>query len=231
MALDLLGALQRDDKLLAEALVLYNGLLEACNHTAKGRANLLSLIGTTHRHRMDWENARQAYVRALETEPSAILKVFLCDCLLQLDELEQAVRNFSEVGFNDLAPAEKVDYAFTAAALTIETGERDRLQNAILILKAVKPLEPIFRERRDAFLLNLQEAIASGASKSLSQRTKRLLATIARSATSYLILKPSFMGIGVDIGKMVEELARRSQTEGPKKEGPVASSTRPPTKK
>ena len=45
----------------------------------------------------------------------------------------------------------------------------------------------------------MKESISSGSSKPLMMRTKRLLANMVRFATTYLILRPRFMGAGVDM--------------------------------
>ena len=45
----------------------------------------------------------------------------------------------------------------------------------------------------------MKESISSGSSKPLMIRTKRLLANMVRFATTYLILRPTFMGAGADM--------------------------------
>jgi tetratricopeptide (TPR) repeat protein len=212
MTLDLLGTLRRDISLLTEALNLFQNLLKEEDLSPSGRANLLGLIGETHRHKAEWESAKESYDRALELKPSAIHKVFLCECLLQLHQADNAAKLLAQVNRDELEEAEEVDYAFVLAALAIESGERERLESAKSVLKSVRVQDPFFREQRDAYLLNVQEAVVSGASQTLTKRTRNLLANVARSATSYLILKPSFMGMGVDIGKMFEDLSKKSES-------------------
>jgi tetratricopeptide (TPR) repeat protein len=214
LMLDLLGVLRGDDGFLREALDMLRSLLKDEDLTSKGRANLLGHIGDTYRHTGDWESARQAYVQALDMEPAPIYKVFLSDCLLQLDKFQDAWKTLEEVKVEDLSSAEQADYAFTFAAIAIESGERGRLEQARAALKDVEMAEPHFREERNAFLLNVQEALASGASRSLIKRTRRLIGDMARSVTSYLILRPSFMGVGVDVGKILEDLSKDERRSG-----------------
>jgi thioredoxin-like negative regulator of GroEL len=99
---------------------------------------LLGLIGETHRHNAEWESAKLAYEQALAAEPSEIHKVFLCECLIQLNQAENAARLLAETDRDKLQEAEDVDYAFVFAALAIETGERDRLETARSALKSVR---------------------------------------------------------------------------------------------
>ena len=66
MTLDFLGTLRRDDALLAEAIDQFNILLQQDDSSSKGRANLLELMGQTHRQRGEWEKARTAHERSLQ---------------------------------------------------------------------------------------------------------------------------------------------------------------------
>jgi hypothetical protein len=143
-------------------------------------------------------------LRALQIQILPIHNVFLSECLLQLERHEEASATLAEVNIDNLSNNERIDYAFVTAGLAIEVGTREGLEAARVMLKELHIAEPLFRERRDSILLNVQEAISSGSSKPLMIRTKRLLASMLRSATTYLILRPSFMGVGLDIGKLVE---------------------------
>jgi tetratricopeptide (TPR) repeat protein len=214
LSLQLLGMLRQDHTLLTEALTLYQALLKNEDRwSTKGRADLLNLVGETYRYKAEWDNARQSYARAVEMHPKPIYRVFLCDCLLQLDRLEEATRTLGEITLEELSVAEQVDYAFALAGVAIESGEREQLRAAKTVLTNVHVPDPYFRQRRDTLLLNVQEALASGASKSIINRTRRLFAEMTRSATSYLILKPSFMGIGVDVGKVLDDLSKPKETK------------------
>jgi tetratricopeptide (TPR) repeat protein len=202
--LSLLGSLRRDVGLMSESLTLHNELLEADYWTPRGKAILLGDIAELHKHKGEWEEARDGYLRALQIQILPIHNVFLSECLLQLERHEEASATLAEVNIDNLSNNERIDYAFVTAGLAIEVGTREGLEAARVMLKELHIAEPLFRERRDSILLNVQEAISSGSSKPLMIRTKRLLASMLRSATTYLILRPSFMGVGLDIGKLVE---------------------------
>jgi hypothetical protein len=148
-------------------------------------------------------------MQAIEASPLPINKVFLSQCLLQLEQLPDAAHTLAEVQPSSLSAAEQVDYAFAFAAIAIEMGDRRRLEDATVLLKALQIPDPLFREQRNALLLNIQEALTSGASIPLIRRTRRLFTGLARFVSTYFILKPSFMGMGVDVGRILEDLARR----------------------
>jgi tetratricopeptide (TPR) repeat protein len=207
----LLGALHADSNILTEAIELCQKLLEEGDLTPLGRVNLLQMIGEAYRRQQEWEKARQTYVKSLEIHPLAIDKVFLAECFLQLEQLPDATRTLGEVQPSELSVGERIDYAFTFAAIAIEMGDRRRLEEASTVLKALQISEPLFREQRDALLLNVREAFTSGPSRPLTERSRRLFAGLARVFSTYFFLKPSFMGMGVDVGKILEEFSKRGR--------------------
>jgi tetratricopeptide (TPR) repeat protein len=207
--LDLLGALRGDDALLTEALELCRELLKEDNWTASGRANLLGLMGDIYRRQGEWKTARQTYLQAFAIDPSPIYKVFLSGCLLQLEQRDEATKKFGEVKPADLSASEKIDYAFTLAILADQTGERERLEDAKAMLQAVQIRDPLFREQRNALLLMVQEAFASGTSTPLKQESRSPFARFYRFVSPYVVLKFTFMGAGVDFGKILEKMIEK----------------------
>lgn len=225
LALDLLGALRQDDSLLMQALGLYQTLLKEIHWTPSGHANILSKIGEIYCHKNEWENAHSFYMQALEINPAEIHKVFLCECLLQMDEIEEASKTLSDVKLDDMTNEEELDYVFALAALAIVTEDRECLENAKTALQAAQVQEPYFRERRNHFLLNVQESLAAGTSETLVRKTRRLVASLfSRSTISYLILQPNIMGIGIDLGKIFEDLSKGSDVHAQNQEGKSNSS-------
>jgi len=192
---------------------LYDLLLKENLWTPSGRANLFRHVGDTYRRKSEWEKASQAYLEAWNVNPSPILKVFLSLCLLQLNQTGEAIKTLDEVTSQELSDIERVDYAFALAAVAIETGDRKRLQDAAALLKTLQIRDPLFRDQRNVLLLNVQEAITLGTSLSLIAKTRALFGKLARFAGTYLILRPAFMGMGVDVGKILEEFAKRQESK------------------
>lgn len=87
----------------------------------------------------------------------------------------------------------------------------------------------MFREMRDNYLLSVQEALSAGPSHPLSQRAKQLLAGLGRYVSEYGILKPTIMGVGIDLGKIVGDLSR--QADNPTKRGTSQHAQQPTTPK
>jgi tetratricopeptide (TPR) repeat protein len=210
---ELLGTLRADDELLSEAIKSYELLLKEDLWTPSGRANLFRHMGDTYRRKAEWEKARQAYLQAWDINESPIFKVFLSLCLLQLNQIGEAIKTLDEVTSQELSDVERADYAFALAAVAIETGDRKRLQDAAALLKTLQIGDPLFRDQRNVLLLHVQEAITVGTSAPLIAKTRSLFAKLARFASTYLIIRPAIMGMGVDVGKMLEEFAKRQESK------------------
>lgn len=208
-AVSFLGMIRRDQSTIAEAVAVYQDLLKEEDLTDDGRANLHWLIADSCRHMRDWEAAKRSYEQAIELKPDPVYRVFLADCLLQLRRGTEASTMLSAIDQSGLDQAGKLDYAFVQAAIAIDGGEHEPLVGAKAALQALTVNEPFFRKRRDADLLAIQEVLLSGGSQPLGSRPGKVLADLARSASSYLILKPSFMGLGVDLGRILEDLTKR----------------------
>ena len=203
-SLELLGSIRKDANLLREALQLCKALLSSDDWTRGGRAQLYRLIGEIHRHNEAWEESLRAYSEALQLGGAEVDKVFQSECLLHLGSPNEAIELIGKVQVQQLDERELVDYAFGLAVIGIETGDRGLLTQAEALLKSSDPAEPYFRQRRDSLLLGVVEAQREGPSAKRTERARQGLRRIAR----YLILQPNIMGLGVDVGKVVEDLTK-----------------------
>jgi len=135
---------------------------------------------------------------------------------VQLGQIADAEATLQQVAQSDLEESELVDYVFALSSLAIWFGDRNRLERARDALSSITPREPLFRTRRDEYLITVHQALASGSSQKLKGRARSLLAGLSRSTTRYLVLRPTFMGMGVDLGKMLEDLTREKKERSPK---------------
>ncbi len=227
MALELLGGLKADSTIVDEAIARTRSLLESKDLSITGRADMLRQLGDAYRRKAAWSEARDAYLKAFEAAPLAIAKVFLAECLLHLEGWMAAANALASVDSAALETerGEYADYVFSIAAVAVESEDPQRLQEAERLLKALDLKAPYFRESRDALLLTVIETRRSGKSSAVVQRARRALAGVALGASRYLKLEPNVMGIGVNLGRILEDLGKRG------KEHALASDTRAGGKK
>jgi tetratricopeptide (TPR) repeat protein len=96
-ALDLLGSIRGDSKLLDEAIDLYQEALRLDTWTLAGRAHIFRQLGETLRHKASWGRALEAYISAAQCDAGPIVKVFMAECYLQLNELQKAMDEIASV--------------------------------------------------------------------------------------------------------------------------------------
>ena len=208
--LGLLGMIGKDKSPMKQSIRLIDELLADQSWSPEGRANLISEIGENYRHLGEWQQALTQYERAIEIYPRAIYRVFLCQCLAAIKMYSLAQKTLLQIDAGEFTQEEHVDYVFIFAFTSITIGSRPDVIAAIELLKLLKINNPYFREHRDSLLLSCQEYLSKGTSRPLRERVKRLFLRMAMSASSYLIVQPSFMGVGLDIGKLLHDFAQKS---------------------
>lgn len=215
MSLELLGSIRKDTELLDEAIQLYGQLLQRDDWTPTGLANILRQLGDTHRYKGSWSQAKEAYDRAIASHPLPILKVFRAECLLQSEGWQVAASEMSSLDVAALSGPEYTDYVFAAAAIAIESGELARMNQAESLLKGMQLSVPYLREWRDSLLLSILEVQRTGRSSSLLQGVRRAMSGIGATALRYVKLEPNFMGVGINLGRMLEDLTSAAEKHSP----------------
>jgi tetratricopeptide (TPR) repeat protein len=207
-ALDLLGSLRGDSQLLDEAIGLYQEALRLDAWTLAGRARLFSHLGETFRHKASWDQALEAYRSAAHCEAGPIVKVFMAECYLQLNQIERAMEEVASVDVSLLNDAERTDYVFVFSAISVETGDHEKLEQSGDLLKRQELVSPFFRSRRDTLLLSVVETQRNGKSSSLIKAARKAIAGIFARANRYLLLEPNVMGFGIRGNAILSDLAK-----------------------
>lgn len=215
MSLELLGSIREDMQLLDEAIQLYERLLQRDDWTPTGLANILRQLGDTYRYKGAWSQAKEAYGRAIASHPLPILKVFLAESLLQNEGWQPAASEMSSIDVTALSGPEYTDYVFGVAAIAIESGDVTRMNRAESLLKGMQLSVPYLRERRDSLLLSILEVQRTGRSSSLLQGVRRAMTGIGATALRYVKLEPNFMGVGINLGRMLEDLTSAAEKHSP----------------
>ncbi len=221
LAYQLLGNLRQDMALLDRSIEQFKEIQSDEDWHDQARFDIRSSIGESFRYKDDWAAAEPYYADLSKESPTSVNTVFLAHCQLQLGKIQEAKEALALVKFDDLEPEEQVDYAFTNCGVSIAVRDRTALEAAATMLRGLRIREPYFRERRDAFLLSVQEAIIKGPTAADTKKATWFLARL-KTALSYVQLKPNFMGVGLDVGKILDDKikqaeARQKQAEPAKK--------------
>lgn len=204
--LSFLGLLSRQEKHFVEAEALFKGLIgQQENYTAAGRAMLLDNLGECYRYWGKWTDADHAYRESIHLDPKAIRSVFLAECEFQLGRKDTAGTILDEVPFDELTSVEQVDLAYVQAELAVDMQDRARLKAAQVLLEQVKTREPHFEQRRLSFIIQVQDALATGPGSALWLALKDVFVQPLRKLNRYVLFQPNIAGMGLNINAMIED--------------------------
>jgi len=203
----LLGFLKKDNSRLHESIRLYEDILCADNWTAEGKAHVYKQIGDSFRELNDWDSALVNYRKSLSIVNLQLTRVFLSECLANGGKLVEAETSIRVVETEKLAPAEYLDYGFVFAQIALLVGTREILEEAKTLLQKLDIEDLYFSNIRDKLRITILELLIGNNDAGIVAGKKKDAISIAKLALKYLILKPSFLGFGVDIGKIIEDLS------------------------
>ena len=204
-ALEILGQIRQDKPLLDNAITLLQQLIGRGDLTKAGIANAYQKLGDVFCCSSSWQEAKDAYSTAFEHDPHDILKIFISKCLLYLDDLEAAKKLMSTVETTNLTASEIADYVFIFSQLAIESGEKEELAKAERELRFLKIAEPYFQQQQNILLLSVIDTLRTGPSKERTKKIRGPLRKVANIFRQYIMFEPNFMGMGVRVGKIIED--------------------------
>ena len=150
----------------------------------------------------------------------------MSEILLRQEKINEATVLISGVETKKLDTREYDDFVFTFAAVAIEAGEASRLEEAKNLLENLNVTVPYFATRRLELLVNVQATMDSGPSVPIVEATREILKSIARSAGRYFVLQPNFMGLGLNLNSIIDDLAKEKHAKPiPADEGTITRNT------
>ena len=191
---------------LLRASELFSKLLEDDNLTASGRSSLHRELADTQRLQGHLSEAIESLRSGYKLYANPILKVFEAECLCELEQLPEGLKiidSLSMASFSD--DDERADYCLKFSLLAIASGERKRLLKAKQLLEMPLKREPIFYQQALRMTQLVLEAMQSGKSRSLTSRARKALQSGISGFNSYVILKPNFFGLGIDLNKIIDD--------------------------
>lgn len=196
---------------LEEAIAQFLKYMETEWLTDAHKADAHRDLADAYRIKGDVEKALSHYDRATALTGAAILQVFRAVCLDGLDRQSEALATIDAVNVDDFEDeAEKSDYVLHFAMLAVAHDDRERLLKAKELLALPINREPIFANQALRMTKVVLETIATGKSSFLMRSARGIL----RGMSSSLILQPNFMGVGININKLIDEgVAKHSEPD------------------
>jgi len=211
-ALQSLGRFSNKDEPVREAADIYKSQLELCRERGYGPAYgamLAKALGDCHNFLGEYDVAAGYYEESLKYEDSELTKVFLAEAYVSRGDVDVARDLLVKVDTSRLNDAGNYDCAVSWTMLAIRSQKPTDLELAKGLLKSARAHDPLFIHHRDLWLLTLLET--------RPKADEGLIRRLVRSLNKYIILNPNVFGVGVNINRIVEDMAP-SATENTEKQ-------------
>jgi tetratricopeptide (TPR) repeat protein len=210
-ALSLLGDLRKSAKLKVRSIQQFEKLRENHSWTNSGIAEINFEIGKSLFHIKKFEEALVQYEKSLELKNSEIVKVFVAQSQLDLEN-QIAITTINKVDIEKLSDAEKLDFIFTYASIAIAFKQKEMLERSLTDLSEIPLIAPIFEKQKSMLTSEISLLYRTGELKEKSNLLgvlKKLIGYTSR----YLILQPNIAGLGVNINNIANDLAKESNNK------------------
>ncbi|MFL3317307.1 tetratricopeptide repeat protein [Klebsiella michiganensis] len=210
-AISLLGDLKKSAELKSLSIKEFTSLLDNHIWTDFGVADIHAEIGKSLFHIKRFDESIEHYRKSLEIIDSNLVKVFLSQVKLDLND-KTAIDIIKEVEINidKLSSSELLDFIFTYASIGIAFKQKEMIDKSIRYLSNTPSLEPIFEKQKNKLISQISLLYTSGDLKdqnSLLVKLKNFLSITSR----YLILQPNIAGLGININNIVQDLTTKSK--------------------
>lgn len=206
MAISLLADLKHSTTLKTQSIEELQSLLENYSWTDSGVADINFEIGKSLFHIKRFNEAIEKYRKSLEIKPSEIVKVFLSQSQIELND-RNAIGTIKNVESNlsNLSESERLDFIFTYAAVGVAFRQKDMIDKALDYLNATPSLAPIFEKQKSALITKISLLYKNGK----PERRVDLLGMLKKMlkfTTRYLILQPNIAGLGINLNKIADDI-------------------------
>ncbi|MFM5637416.1 SEC-C metal-binding domain-containing protein [Aeromonas veronii] len=210
-ALSLLGDIKHSAELKAQAIKAFESLINDDSWTDVGIANIYFELGKCLYHIKEFKKSIDMYQKSIDIDDSIIVKVFISQSELELND-KNAINTIKDVeqSLLMLSNAERLDFIFTYAAISIAFKQSEMIDRSFHYLADLSSLEPIFEKHKSTLLIEISSIYNSGKLEQQSSILKRLK-SLFHLANRYIILQPNIAGVGININQILSDLEMKSE--------------------
>jgi Phage integrase family/Phage integrase, N-terminal SAM-like domain/SEC-C motif len=203
----LYGNLKNDDSALSRAEQLFLSIREK-TLTPFGKAQLFLEKGWIFKDREKYIEATNAFRRSLEIASGSVAKIHLLHSLALSGKGFEARTLLRQIEGDEHGPNLLLEFLRAKGSVAIAIGDNGIAKETIVALKAIQISEPFWVEQHDQLLIQMLEFLQQPDSAPPTTRLRRI-AKLLLSVNEILELKPNVAGLGVNVNRMFEKLARR----------------------
>lgn len=216
-SMELLGRLLQDDLLIKKSITLLRQLVGRNDLLKFEISNAYLKLGHALGYISSWQEAKDAYSIAFEHAPHDILKVFMSQCILYLNDLQASKRLMSSIDTATLNSYEIIDYVFIFGQIAIESGEKEYLVKAEQVLRSLEIKDPYLMQYQHTILLSVIDTLRTGPSQERTATLREWMKKGVLGLRRYAKFELSFMGVTFDVGKFLKDFLNVRNTAAKKK--------------
>jgi tetratricopeptide (TPR) repeat protein len=201
------GKVTDDTPALQKAEGLYRVIPEAML-TADGVASLQLELGWLLRDQERFEDAVAAYRRSQLLSPAEVTQIHLAHAFALSGELQESQDLLQEIKAHYIDDRLNLEYFAAAGALAIAKDDSRLVLETISEIRKIQSATPFWDAQKSHLIIELLDFANKPESTSRPNRQRRIMALLL-SVNEMLELKPNFFGLGVNLNKMIEKIAKR----------------------
>ncbi len=200
-ALEILGELTNNKKLMKEAQDCYRREIESKTYNSNGYAMLFKQLGDSLYASEDYTESIINYENSLKEKDDELTKIFYAKSLIQKGDVIKAEDLLNKIVTEHCDSPEQYDFAISWAQLALRTERKHHTTQAIKLLQSLKPSMPYFNKNRDDLLLELMQIE--------KDEGKGIVGKLTQILTRYTILQPNFCGLGINLNNILDDVKER----------------------
>lgn len=202
------GKLLDNKEYIEKSIACWNEVLkkeDELSLTTTGISEIYLKLGDTYTNLGDQIKAIEYYKKSFDAEPNLLSEIFIAHIYVDREDFEKASNILDRIDYDNLKEGEKVDFVFIYALLILHTKDKNKVSYILTKLKGINVPHKYYNDIKNGLIIDLQELFYFPVNEIEESKVKRILKKI----NDYLLLQPNFIGMGVNINKIVEDMLEK----------------------
>ena len=175
-----------------------------------GKAALQRDLGWVLRGQERYSDAVAAFRRSLTYDDTEVGRIHLVHSLALSGEVEEARSALAKLATEEIDPNLRLEYFGAQGSLAIAADDTHLGRQTVEGLRGLALETPFWEAQRNQLLIQMLDFVHRPHAKSKAERQGMILKILV-FMNEVLELKPNFFGLGVNLNKLIEKLAKRDR--------------------
>ena len=175
-----------------------------------GKAAVQRDLGWVLRGQERYCDAAAAFRRSLEHDNASVGRIHLVHSLALCGQIEEARSALATLAAEKIEPNLRMEYFAAQGSLAIASDDSKLGSRTVEGLRALAPPTPFWEAQRNQLLIQMLDFVHRPHAKSKAERQGTIVKMLV-FMNEVFELKPNFFGLGVNLNKLIEKLAKRER--------------------